>query len=152
MDTPKRILVVEDEEPILRILQHYLESVGFDVHGETRGTQAVHYASTHKPDLVILDLRLPDAHGFQVCERLRTLYQSWVVPIMMLTAMDSSQDRANGLAAGADAYLTKPFELPALLPVIEGLLGKIDPSIPPPPPDATFECPPDEFLDEGKRP
>ena len=139
----KRILVVEDETPILRILQRYLESAGFEVHGETRGAQAIRYAAAHKPDLVILDLRLPDVHGIQVCERLRMRYQLWMMPIMMLTALDSTQDREQGLAAGADAYLTKPFELPALLPVIESLLGKIDPSVAPPPPDPILEEPPD---------
>ena len=139
----KRILVVEDEVPILRILQRYLESAGFEVHGETRGAQAIRYAVADKPDLVILDLRLPDVHGVQVCERLRMRYQSWMMPIMMLTALDSTQDREQGLAAGADAYITKPFELPALLPVIELLLGKIDPSVPPPPPESVPEEPQD---------
>lgn len=139
----KRILLVEDEEPIARLLDHYLTSVGFDVHSETTGGQALRYAAANKPDLVILDLRLPDVDGMEVCERLRTLYQSWMVPIMMLTGLDSSRDRARGLSSGADAYVTKPFEPPALLSVIDTLLSKIDPNAPPPPPDPELELPPD---------
>lgn len=141
--TRKRILLVEDDEPIARLLEQYLTSAGFDVHSETLGTQALRYAAAHKPDLVILDLQLPDVDGMEVCERLRMLYQSWLVPIMMLTGLDSSQDRARGLSSGADAYITKPFEPPALLPVIDTLLGKIDPEAPAPPPDPEREIPPD---------
>lgn len=139
----KRILVVEDDEPIVRLLERYLTSVGFAVHSETRGARALRYAAANKPDLVILDLRLPDVDGMEVCERLRALYQSWMVPIMMLTGLDSSQDRARGLSSGADAYVTKPFEPAALLSVIETLLGKIDPNAPAPPPDPELELPPD---------
>jgi DNA-binding response OmpR family regulator len=139
----KRILVVEDDEPIARLLERYLTSAGFDVHSESRGTQALRYAAANKPDLVILDLRLPDVDGMEVCERLRMLYHSWMVPIMMLTGLDSSQDLARGLSSGADAYVTKPFEPAALLPVIENLLSKIDPEAPPPPPDPELEPPPD---------
>ena len=145
MDTlqHKRILVVEDDEPVVRLLERYLTSAGFDVHSETRGIRALRYATAHKPDLVILDLRLPDVDGMKVCERLRMLYQSWMVPIMILTGLDSSQDRARGLSSGADAYVTKPFEPSALLPVIDTLLGKIAPETPTPPPDPELETPPD---------
>lgn len=139
----KRILVVDDDEPIVRLLERYLTSAGFDIHSETRGVRALRYAVANKPDLVILDLRLPDVHGLEVCERLRTLYQSWMVPIMMLTGMDSSQDRERGLSSGANAYVTKPFEPAALLSVIETLLSKIDPEAPAPPPDPELEVPPD---------
>ena len=122
----QRILVVEDEEPIARLLKRYLESVGFDVHNEASGAEALSYAAEHRPDLVILDLRLPDVHGYEVCKGLRRLYDSWVVPIMMLTGMDTPLDKLRGFAHGADAYLTKPFEPPALLPTIAFLLGKTE--------------------------
>ena len=122
----QRILVVEDEEPIARLLQRYLESVGFDVHREGSGAAALGYAAEHRPDLVILDLRLPDVHGYDVCKGLRRLYHAWVVPIMMLTGMDTPLDKLRGFSYGADAYLTKPFEPPALLPTIELLLGRTE--------------------------
>ena len=87
---------------------------------------------------MILDLRLPDVHGYEVCDELRRLYRPWAMPIMILTAMDSSFDKARGYAHGADAYLTKPFDPPALLPTISQLLNKVDledqPDHPAPPP------------------
>jgi two-component system response regulator BaeR len=123
----RHILVVEDEPAIARILASYLEDEGYDVHSELTGSGAMAYAAEHQPDLVILDLRLPDVHGYEVCKELRKRYAAWTVPIMMLTALDSPLDRLRGLAYGADAYLTKPFEPPALLPTIEFLLSKIEP-------------------------
>ena len=126
ISTRQRILVVEDEEAIARLLKSYLESVGFDVHSETSGAEALSYAAEHRPDLVILDLRLPDIDGYEVCKGLRRLYESWVVPIMMLTGLDTPLDKLRGFGLGADAYLTKPFEPPALLPTIEFLLGKTE--------------------------
>ena len=119
-----RILVIEDEEAIARLLTRYLTAAGFEVHSESRGAEAVKCAKDQKPDLVILDLRLPDLDGHDVCKALRELYPPWDLPILMLTTLDSPGDRLRGLDCGADAYLTKPFEPPALLPTIALLLGK----------------------------
>ena len=119
-----RILIVEDEQSIATLLTRCLEMEGFDVHAETTGESALSYAAQHRPDLVILDLRLPDLHGYEVCKALRALYHSWTLPIVMLTGMDTPVDRLRGYAYGADAYLTKPFEPPALLPTITFLLSK----------------------------
>ena len=124
----QHILVVEDDEGIARLLKRYLESVGFAVHNSLTGTTALRYAAEHKPDLVILDLRLPDVHGYEVCKELRRLYESWAVPIMMLTSLDAPTDRLRGFAYGADAYVTKPFEPPELLSTISLLLGKTEPN------------------------
>ncbi len=121
----RRILIVEDEEKILRLLQTYLESVGFEVHGETHGAKAISYVAEHKPDLVILDLRLPDMGGVEVCQEIRAHYPSWEMPIMMLSAMDTGADQARGLEHGADAYVTKPFEPPQLLAIVTSLLNKV---------------------------
>lgn len=119
-----RILIVEDEEAIANLLKQYLDKEGFDVHVEWCGASALTYAAEHRPDLVILDLQLPDLHGYEVCKALRALYHAWTLPIIMLTGMDAPLDRLRGYAYGADAYLTKPFEPPALLPMITLLLGK----------------------------
>ena len=118
----RRILVVEDEVAIGRLLTTYLESVGFEAHHETHGEPALRYVTEHRPDLVILDLQLPDIHGYEVCQQLRQLYNSWALPIMMLTGMDAGIDKLRGFACGADAYLTKPFEPPELLPAVTRLL------------------------------
>lgn len=119
-----RILIVEDEAAIASLLQQCLEREGFDIHVESCGASALSYAAEHRPDLVMLDLQLPDLHGYEVCKALRALYHAWTLPIIMLTGMDAPLDRLRGYAYGADAYLTKPFEPPALVPMILLLLGK----------------------------
>ena len=120
----RQILLVEDDDAIARMLSGYLEGAGFDVHRESHGIDAVKFAVAHRPDLVILDLQLPDIHGYEVCKTLREYYHSWSLPILMLTGMDAPMDQLRGYAHGADAYITKPFEPPELLPTIALLLGK----------------------------
>ena len=122
--TRKQILVVEDEEKIARLLTEHLESVGYEVHAETHGHTALAYAAEHQPDLTILDLRLPDISGYEVCKELRKLYHPWIVPILMVTALDKPVDQLRGFACGGDAYLTKPFELTELLDTVSLLLGE----------------------------
>ena len=119
----RQIVVVEDHAPIARLLTTQLERLGYAVHTETHGRAALRYAAEHQPDLVILDLRLPDMSGYEVCKELRKLYHAWVVPILMVTGMDQPIDQLRGFAYGADAYLTKPFELTELLATIAQLLG-----------------------------
>jgi DNA-binding response OmpR family regulator len=120
----RRILVVEDEEKIARLLVLQLESAGYEVHTEAYGKTALSYAAEHQPDLAILDLRLPDISGYEVCKELRKLYHSWIVPVLMVTAMDQPVDQLRGFACGADAYLTKPFSLPELLETVALLFGQ----------------------------
>ncbi len=108
MDTPRsHILIVEDEPDIALVLQTRLQSVGFATHAEATGASALAYASGHRPDLVILDLKLPDMEGYEVCQRLRRLYEPKPMPVLMFTAMDQPIDRMRGFASGADAYLSK---------------------------------------------
>ena len=118
----KRILIVEDDEHMGDILKMQLESNGFEAQVERDGMSAVKYASTHRLDLVILDLRLPDISGFQVCKELRKVYHPWVLPILMLTAMAEPFDQLRGFAHGADAYLIKPHEPKELLKTVDLLL------------------------------
>ena len=119
----RKILVVEDEEKLARLLEQELTSAGYDVHVELRGQAALQHAAERQPDLVILDLRLPDLSGYQVCKELRRLYSSWAVPVLMLTAMDMPIDQLRGFATGADAYMVKPFEFQDLLETVALLLG-----------------------------
>ena len=119
----RKILVVEDEEKLARLLEQELTSAGYDVHVELRGQAALQHAVERQPDLVILDLRLPDLSGYQVCKELRRLYSSWSVPVLMLTAMDMPIDQLRGFATGADAYLVKPFDFQDLLETVALLLG-----------------------------
>jgi len=121
----KRIVVVEDDEPIAAMLRWRLEDAGFTVQTAYNGTDALAYAAEHRPHLVILDLMLPDMDGLQVCRQLRKLYQPWTVPVLMLTALDQPIDRLRGFAHGADAYLTKPFDAEELLKTVRLLLAEM---------------------------
>ncbi len=94
----------------------------FDVQLVHTGTEALNYAASHHVDLVILDLRLPDISGYEVCKEMRRLNHPWVLPILMLTAMDEPLDLLRGFADGADAYLTKPHQPSELLKTVDLLL------------------------------
>ena len=124
MPQTKKVLIVEDEEAIARLIQWHLESVGFSVQKEGMGRSALDYAAEHRPDLVVLDLRLPDIHGYEVCEELRKLYNAWTVPILIITGLGQPIDQLKAFAHGADAYLTKPFEPSELIEAVSMLLGQ----------------------------
>jgi len=119
----KQILVVEDEADVATLLRARLESQGYHVHVVHTGVAAVSYAVEHQPDLVILDLMLPDIDGNKVAEEIRRLYHNWVVPVLMLTAKDKPVDKLRGFAHGADAYMTKPYDAHELLQTVSFLLG-----------------------------
>ncbi|MBI2094033.1 MAG: response regulator [Candidatus Omnitrophica bacterium] len=122
--TNGHILVVEDDRKLAEVLKQRLAFAGYDIHTEETGNTAIQYAVAHRPDLVILDLRLPDIGGFDVCRELRKHYTRWDVPILMLTGMDRPVDQLRGFAHGADAYLTKPYEPNELMNTISCLLGE----------------------------
>lgn len=113
---------MEDDEPLAHLMKMELESQGFEVHTENRGRPAITYAADHPLDLVILDLRLPDTSGLEVAKELRRVYNPWVLPIVMLTALNQPIDQLRGFAHGAAAYLTKPCEAEELLKTIDLLL------------------------------
>lgn len=116
-----RILVIEDEERILDFLRRGLSYEGYQVDIAPDGTAGLALARETPPDLVILDWMLPELDGIEVCRRLRSAGN---VPIIMLTAKDAVTDRVQGLDAGADDYLVKPFEFDELLARIRALLRR----------------------------
>lgn len=120
---PKRILVVEDEETIRRTLRYNLVKEGYLVSEACNGTEALAEARRGRPDLIILDLMLPELNGLEVC---RILRQEMTVPILVLTAKDSEVDKVIGLQVGADDYVTKPFSLRELLARITALLRRVE--------------------------
>ncbi len=120
----KRILVVDDEPRICRLLEQYLGCYDFTVITETTGLGAIARVSEDAPDLLILDLKLPDIHGYEVCNQIRQHFNPWVLPILMLTAMDQPIDQLRGFAFGADAYMRKPFALEELRKTLQLLLGQ----------------------------
>jgi len=118
-----RILVIEDNRDILANVLDYLQLKGFTVDCAQDGLSGLHLASTGHYDLIVLDIMLPGIDGYQVCKRLREDGQS-EVPILMLTARDALDDRLQGLQAGADDYLIKPFALSELVARIEAILRR----------------------------
>lgn len=123
----ERILIVEDNEALARGLRLQLEERGFQVHTESLGSKALGFVAEHPVDLVILDVKLPDMSGYDVCKQLRRISQPWMIPVLILTAMKEPVDQLRGFAHGADAYLTKPFEISELLKTISLLLKGVTP-------------------------
>ncbi len=117
-----RILLAEDEENIRDIVKLNLELENFEVVETDNGKEAVNLFHEQHFDLIILDVMMPEMNGFEVCEQIRLTNTS--VPVIFLTAKDTSQDRIMGLKKGADDYLTKPFTLEELLLRIQNLLKR----------------------------
>jgi PleD family two-component response regulator len=109
-----RILIVEDDRDISSLLSFYFESQGYDVLATPRGTDALEISRRKLPNLVILDIKLPDIDGYEVCRRLRTNLRTSHIPIIFLTQKDERADRIAGLQLGADDYVTKPFDMEEL--------------------------------------
>jgi len=117
----KRVLVVEDDPVLTRVLRDNLTFEGFDVASVADGSLAQALAREFAPDLVLLDVNLPGKSGFELCEAWRQRSQ---VPIILLTAMGQKADKIRGLHLGADDYVTKPFELEELLARIHAVLRR----------------------------
>src|SRR3972149_146005 len=122
-----RVLIIEDDEAILKVLGRGLGYEGSQVNTAAEGQAGLAIARDNPPDLVVLDLMLPGIDGLEVCRRLRT---GGPVPILILTAKDTVNDRVLGLDMGADDYLVKPFNLDELLARIRALLRRAQPSRP----------------------
>jgi DNA-binding response OmpR family regulator len=118
-----RILLVDDEPLIIDSLSYSLEREGFEVSSAMDGMQALELVAEFKPDLIVLDLLLPDISGFEVCRRLR---ESYTTPVIMLTALGEEIDRVQGLEVGADDYLAKPFSFRELLARIRATLRRVE--------------------------
>ena len=121
--TPEaRLLVVEDEPNIRELLATSLRFAGFEVHVAADGATALKQASEHDPDLVVLDVMLPDMDGFTVTRKLREAGR--VLPIVFVTARDSLEDKIQGLTVGGDDYVTKPFSLEEVVARIRAVLRR----------------------------
>jgi DNA-binding response OmpR family regulator len=119
---PERIIVVEDEEHIAKGLKLNLEAEGFAVEVVSDGIAAVRAILDHEPAAVVLDIMLPGASGFEVCERVRDAGSR--VPILFLTARSEEDDRIRGLELGGDDYMTKPFSIRELISRIRTMLRR----------------------------
>ena len=108
------LLIVEDDLDVADMLNAYFNVQGFEVQTANWGEDAVKACSSHPPDLVILDIRLPDIDGFEVARRLRTNRRTQTIPIIFLTEKRARSDRLQGLELGGDDYITKPFDIQEL--------------------------------------
>ena len=115
------VLIVDDEPNIIQLAKLYLERDGFTVEGAQTGHDALEMIRTNDPDIIVLDLMLPDADGFELCSAIR---KDKDVPILMLTARTEYTDRILGLELGADDYLTKPFNPSELVARIKAILRR----------------------------
>ncbi len=118
------LLVIEDELALASLMRRYFQAMGFRVRAEQTGAAGLLYAAESPPELVILDLRLPDMSGYEVCRKLRQMFPPWSLPIVMFTGLDEPVDQLRGMAHGADAYLTKPCDMTELLKTVSFLLGE----------------------------
>ena len=121
VNMPETILVVEDEPALRDTLSYNLKKDGFTVEAVGDGRTALDSARSLKPDLIVLDLMLPEIDGFEVC---RILRKEMTTPILMLTARDDEIDRVVGLEVGADDYLTKPFSMRELMARVKAQLRR----------------------------
>jgi len=119
------ILIVEDEPNIVELVRMTLEDNRVQVISAGNGAAALGHADAIRPDLILLDLNLPDMSGLEVCRRLRGDERFAQTKIVMLTAAAQQTDVARGLAAGADEYLTKPFSPVRLLTIVETMLPQV---------------------------
>jgi DNA-binding response OmpR family regulator len=119
----RRILVVEDEPDLVRGLRDALDFEGFEIVTTGLGREGVRLARDRAPDLVLLDLMLPDINGFSVCEEIRAFNP--IVPIIMLTARSQETDKIRGLDSGADDYVTKPFSIGELVARIKAIFRRL---------------------------
>jgi DNA-binding response OmpR family regulator len=124
--TAKKILIVEDERDILQLVKLYLEKEGYRVGTAATGPDGLKAARAEHPDLLVLDLMLPDMDGLEVCKRLRGEPQTATLPIIMLTAKAEESDTVIGLELGADDYVTKPFSPKALVARVKALLRRVE--------------------------
>jgi DNA-binding response OmpR family regulator len=124
---PARILIVDDEPPIVDVLAYNLKRANYEVSAAYDGQEALDRARAEQPDLIILDLMLPALDGLDVCRALR---RERDVPIIMLTARDSEIDRVVGLELGADDYVVKPFSVRELMARVRNVLRRAAPPVP----------------------
>jgi two-component system, OmpR family, response regulator len=117
-----RVLVIEDDSDLRRLLRRGLEEEGFEVAQATQGRDAVALAEAEPPDLLVVDIGLPDADGRDVCQAIRS--RGVDAPVLFLTARDHMVDRLAGFSAGGDDYLTKPFEFAELIARLRALLRR----------------------------
>ena len=117
-----KILVIDDETDFVELIQYHLQRAGFEVVAAATGSDGLNLARRHAPDLILLDLGLPDVDGLSVCETLRRNSATSRIPIVLVTAMSGEISRAHALGSGADHFLPKPFTRETLCDCVQKAL------------------------------
>ena len=144
-----KILAVEDDASVLAVTKKRLEIAGYEVITAIEGLEGLKKARSEKPDLIILDLMLPNLNGYQICSMLKRDRKYQNIPIILLTSRSKEKDVDEGFKAGADAYITKPYDSEALLFNIRTLLGQLQLPMKNPEPQAPA---PEEKPQEPEKP
>ena len=124
MDTKKTIMVVDDNPDIITIVKTILEGRGYTVFSASSGPELLNMLPDHKPDLICLDIRMPEMDGLEVLTRLKGKTETATIPVILLTAKVQYEDVLGGYKLGADYYITKPFTSTQLVNGINLLLGE----------------------------
>ena len=124
MDTNKTIMVVDDNPDIITIVKTILEGKGYAVLSASSGPELLNMLKTQKPDLIILDIMMPEMDGLEVLSRLKAVAETATIPVILLTAKVQYEDVLGGYKLGADYYITKPFTSTQLVNGINLLLGE----------------------------
>jgi CheY-like chemotaxis protein len=127
-DRPYRILVVDDEEEVRVTLREYLQGEGYAVCEAADGEEALAKTFTEKPQMILLDLRLPKVDGYQVCQTLKGNPITSAIPVIMVTALNATPQKVKGIESGADDYVSKPFDLSELAARIRMVRRRRQPS------------------------
>lgn len=122
----KKVLIVEDDADIAALIKLYLEKDGYQTACARTGVEGWNALTTERPDMVILDLMLPEMDGLALCRKLRNTAETALLPVIMLTAKAEESDTVVGLELGADDYVTKPFSPKALLSRVNALFRRLD--------------------------
>jgi DNA-binding response OmpR family regulator len=122
----KHIVVIEDEKDILEILEYNLKREGFRVSISSDGKSGLNMVLQNKPDLVLLDIMLPELDGLDICQRLKNDPSTHTIPIIMVTAKEEESDVVLGLGLGADDYITKPFSPKELIARVKALFRRLN--------------------------
>jgi CheY-like chemotaxis protein len=128
-DRPYRILVVDDEEEVRATLREYLQGEGYAVCEAADGEEALAMTFTEKPQMILLDLRLPRVDGYQVCQTLKGNPITSGIPVIMVTALNATPQKVKGIESGADDYVSKPFDLSELAARIRMVRRRLQPSL-----------------------
>ena len=123
MEQPRKILVIDDMPRNSKLLDDLLTVKGYSVETAASGAEGLEKLQSWEPDLILLDIMMPEMNGYEVCRKIRENPETGILPVVMVTSLDGSEERVKGLEAGADDFLSKPVNQPALLARVRSLSG-----------------------------